>query len=64
MAIAGFAFYAEYKLKWEATKSGWIVQAVVAFFVLNTLLTGWMWIVEAGEIFKGTRNGAEVFTIP
>ena len=64
MAIAGFAFYAENRLKWEATKSWWITAAVVVYFVLNTLLTTWVWVVEAGEIFSGRRGKGESVCLP
>ena len=61
VAIAGFTLYAENKLKWDATTSPWIVRVVVAYFVLNAFLTFWVWIVEAGEIFKGaTKRGYSV----
>ena len=61
VAIAGFTFYADRKLGWEATRSPWIIAAVVSYFILNSLLTIWVWAVEAGEIFQGkTKTGETV----
>jgi signal peptidase complex subunit 2 len=34
--------------------------AVIAYFVLNTVLTWWMWWVEGGKIYVGERNGVKV----
>lgn len=57
VAIAGFTFYADRYLGWEATRSPWIVAAVGAYFVLNTVFTVWVWGVEGGEVFLGRRRG-------
>lgn len=56
--IAGILFYADYKLGWDATKA-YTGPACVAYFVLNGLLTYWIWAVEAGTVFVGTREGGQ-----
>ncbi|KAE8148420.1 signal peptidase complex subunit 2 [Aspergillus avenaceus] len=63
VAIAAFTFYADRKLGWEATQSTWIIAAVVSYFILNSLLTYWMWAVEAGEVFRGKRKSGETISI-
>lgn len=63
VAIAAFTFYADRKLGWEATQSPWIIAAVASYFVLNSLLTYWIWAVEAGEVFRGKRESGEVVCI-
>lgn len=63
VAIAGLTFYADRKLGWEATRSRWIIAAVVSYFILNSLLTIWIWAVEAGEIFQGSRKTGEVISV-
>jgi hypothetical protein len=57
--IAGAIFYADWKLGWEATK-GWTAVAVAAYAVLNGAFTYWMWAVEKGLVFEGTKNGKKV----
>lgn len=59
VAIAGFTFYADRTLGWEATTSPWIIAAVVSYFILNTFLTYWIWAVEAGEVYSGKRKTGE-----
>lgn len=59
VAIAGFTFYADRYLGWEATRSPWIVAAVGVYFTLNTLFTIWVWMVEGGEVFWGRRRGGD-----
>ena len=59
VAIAGFTFYADRYLGWEAVTSPWIIAAVVTYFILNSLLTFWLWAVEAGEVFSGKRKTGE-----
>ncbi|CAI7571838.1 hypothetical protein N7509_004095 [Penicillium cosmopolitanum] len=63
IAIAGFTFYADRTLGWEATSSPWIIAAVVAYFTLNSILTFWLWAVEAGEVFAGKRKTGETITV-
>lgn len=63
IAIAAFTFYADRKLGWEATKSPWIIAAVVTYFTLNSLLTFWIWAVEAGEVFAGKRKTGETVSV-
>jgi hypothetical protein len=57
--IAGVIFYADWKLGWEATK-GWTAVAVAAYAVLNGSFTYWMWAVEKGLVFEGSKNGEKV----
>ncbi|RDW81673.1 signal peptidase complex subunit 2 [Aspergillus mulundensis] len=59
VAIAAFTFYADRKLGWEATTSSWVIAAVVSYFILNSLLTYWIWAVEASEVFRGKRKSGE-----
>lgn len=63
VAIAGFTFYADRYLGWEAVRSPWLIAAVVTYFILNSLLTVWVWKVEAGEVFNGTRKTGETVRI-
>ncbi|EAW15215.1 signal peptidase complex subunit 2 [Aspergillus clavatus NRRL 1] len=63
VAIAAFTFYADRKLGWEATTSPWIIAAVFSYFVLNSVLTYWVWAVEAGEVFRGKRKSGETISI-
>lgn len=57
--VAGATFAADYKLGWEATKY-WTAVAVAVYAVLNGGLTYWMWAVEKGLVFQGTRSGSKV----
>jgi hypothetical protein len=52
-------FVADYKLGWEATRS-YTAPAVGVYLVLNSALTAWMYFVEKGLIFEGTRDGKKV----
>ncbi|KKK13391.1 hypothetical protein P175DRAFT_0448896 [Aspergillus ochraceoroseus IBT 24754] len=63
VAIAGFTFYADRKLGWEATQSTWVFAAVASYFILNSLLTYWIWAVEASEVFRGKRKSGETISI-
>ena len=56
--IAGALFYADWKLGWDVTKP-YTLPACVAYFVLNGALTYWVWAVEAGIVFVGTREGGQ-----
>lgn len=60
--IAGVLFYADYKLGWDATKA-YTAPACLAYFVLNGILTYWIWAVEAGTIFVGVREGGQKLTL-
>jgi len=57
--IAGATFLADYKLGWEATK-GWTAVAVAAYAILNGVFTYWLWFVEAGLVFEGSKDGKKV----
>lgn len=58
VVIAGILFYADYKVGWDATKA-YTGPACIAYFVLNGALTYWIWAVEAGTVFVGTREGGQ-----
>ena len=57
--IAAATFVADYKLGWEATK-GWTAVAVAAYALLNGVFSYWMWAVEKGLVFEGSREGKTV----
>jgi signal peptidase complex subunit 2 len=57
--IAAATFAADYKLGWEATKD-WTAVAVVAYAVLNGVFSYWLWFVEGGLVFEGSRGGKKV----
>ena len=59
--ISAITFYFDYELGWEATK-GYTLWAVIAYFVLNSALTYWIWGVERGTVFVGKRNGTQVWS--
>jgi len=63
VAIAAFTFYADRKLGWEATQSPWIIAAVASYFILNSILTYWLWAVEASEVFRGKRGSGETVCV-
>ncbi|KAJ9484826.1 hypothetical protein VN97_g8541 [Penicillium thymicola] len=63
VAIAAFTFYADRTLGWEATTSPWIIAAVGTYFVLNSILTYWIWAVEAGEVYSGKRKTGETISV-
>ncbi|KAF2774013.1 hypothetical protein EJ03DRAFT_340808 [Teratosphaeria nubilosa] len=59
VAIAAATFAADYKLGWDATKH-WTLIAVIAYAVLNSAFTFWMWGVEKGVVFEGVRDGRKI----
>ncbi|KAL4989810.1 microsomal signal peptidase 25 kDa subunit-domain-containing protein [Aspergillus falconensis] len=63
VAIAAFTFYVDRRLGWEATTSPWVIAAVGSYFILNSLLTYWIWAVEASEVFRGKRKSGETISI-
>ena len=60
VVIAAATFAADYKLGWEATKN-WTAVAVAAYTILNGVFTYWMWAVEKGLVFEGTKDGRKVY---
>jgi ABC-type nickel/cobalt efflux system permease component RcnA len=62
VVIAAATFVADYKLGWEATKTGTAV-AVAAYAILNAVYTYWMWSVEKGLVFEGSKDGKQVSAI-
>ena len=63
VSIAAVLFYADWKLGWDKTKDATLA-AVVGYFVINTALTGWIWLVEKGVVYKGEREGTVVSSLP
>ena len=59
VAIAGAAFYMDYTMGWEKTKYA-TLWAVLVYFVLNSVLTYWIWGVEKGQIFIGELDNVKV----
>ncbi|KAF8473894.1 signal peptidase complex subunit 2 [Kalaharituber pfeilii] len=57
--IAAGAFYYDYKYGFEAAKTV-TLYSVVAYFVLNTALTWWMWKIESGIIYIGEKDGVKI----
>ena len=53
--LAASVFLLDYKYGWDATKS-FTLYACIAYFVLNGLLTAWVWLGEAGLVFDGSRG--------
>ncbi|WEW58422.1 signal peptidase complex subunit spc2 [Emydomyces testavorans] len=58
VSIAAVSFYIDYTKGWQATKP-WILPAVIAYFVMNLALTIWIWGIEAGQVFEGSKIGGE-----
>ncbi|KAF1996734.1 hypothetical protein P154DRAFT_565916 [Amniculicola lignicola CBS 123094] len=52
VAISGALFYIDWKFGWEVTKP-YTAPAVIAYFILNTAFSYWIWFVENGVIFEG-----------
>lgn len=59
VAIAAVTFYLDRQLGWEAVQATWVRVAVVVYFTLNSILTVYIWAVEAGEVFRGRRKTGE-----
>ena len=57
--IAAGTFYYDYKFGFEAAKSVTLV-GVVAYFLLNTALTWWIWWIEDGVVYVGEKDGIKV----
>jgi hypothetical protein len=56
VTIAGALFYADWKLGWDVTRA-WTLPAVAAYMVLNGAFTYWLFRVEKGTVYVGTKNG-------
>ena len=61
-AIAAGAFYYDFQVGFEASKTV-MLYAVISYYVLNTLLTFWILWVETGAVYIGERNGLKVCVI-
>ena len=59
VTIAGITFFIDYKLGWDKTKAS-TLWAVIAYFILNSALTYWIWGVEKGKVFTGDYEGTQV----
>jgi hypothetical protein len=59
VVIAGALFYFDWKFGWEASKP-YTAPAVVAYFLLNTAFTFWLWFVEAGTVYEGEGKTGRV----
>ena len=55
VTLGAATFYADYKLGWVETKA-YTLWAVVAYFTLNSALTIWIWAIEKGCIYNGSRG--------
>ena len=53
--IAAATFYFDYKLGWDETKL-YTFWAVLLYFFLNSTLTIWIWGVEKGKIYNGSKD--------
>lgn len=58
-AIAGATFYFDWTMGFDKTK-GYTLYAVVAYFILNTFLTLWMWKAEGSIVYLGSRGDLTV----
>jgi hypothetical protein len=56
VAIAAVTFYYDYRQGWDQTKY-FTFFAVIAYFILNGLLTLWIWGVERGKVYTGEYPG-------
>lgn len=57
--IAGVTFYYDYQLGFEKTKH-YTVYAVAAYFIINSILTLWIWGVEGRCVYVGSKGGVKV----
>lgn len=54
-------FYFDWTLGWEKTKA-YTGPAVLAYFLLNGVFTYWIWAVEKGTVFAGSRGKNQVIS--
>ncbi|KAF2729090.1 hypothetical protein EJ04DRAFT_81252 [Polyplosphaeria fusca] len=59
VAISGALFYFDWKMGWDVTKP-YTLPAVVAYFILNSLFSYWLWWVEAGAIYEGEGKTGKI----
>ncbi|KAJ9648331.1 hypothetical protein H2199_001185 [Coniosporium tulheliwenetii] len=59
VAIAGVLFYFDWTLGWDKTKA-YTGPAVLAYFLLNGMFTYWIWAVEKGTVFAGSRGKNQI----
>ncbi|KAF2197806.1 hypothetical protein GQ43DRAFT_190151 [Delitschia confertaspora ATCC 74209] len=59
VAIAGTLFYFDWKHGWDVTKP-YTLPAVIAYFVLNTVFTAWVYLVEGGSVFEGEGKSGRI----
>ncbi|KAK2058928.1 microsomal signal peptidase 25 kDa subunit [Colletotrichum caudatum] len=60
--IAGACFLWDYKLGFESTKY-YTAAAVALYSLLNSALTIWIWLKEAGTVYEGTSPSGEKISI-
>ncbi|KAF1932142.1 uncharacterized protein M421DRAFT_416871 [Didymella exigua CBS 183.55] len=57
--IAGALFYFDWKFGWEASKP-YTAPAVVAYFLLNSAFSCWLWFVEKGVVYEGEGQTGKI----
>ncbi|ODH19201.1 hypothetical protein ACO22_06180 [Paracoccidioides brasiliensis] len=62
VTISGTTFYFDRQLGWKISHL-WITAAVVVYFFLNIAFTIWIWLVEAGQVFEGSKEDGESLQI-
>lgn len=61
--ICAATFYWDYKIGFEETKY-YTAAAVAVYTILNGALTFWIWGVEKGTVYVGTKGGRKVLPSP
>ena len=59
--IAGITFYFDYKRGWDETKD-YTFWTVIVYFIINSILTIWIWGIERGKVFVGALDDSLVNT--
>ncbi|MCJ1296913.1 hypothetical protein MMC34_008481 [Xylographa carneopallida] len=62
VVIAALTFAFDYRCGWDETKQH-TFWAVIAYFLLNSALTSWIWFAERGKIFQGLAPNGTLLTI-
>jgi hypothetical protein len=62
-AVCAATFYWDYKLGFEDTKY-YTAAAVAIYTCINGALTFWIWGVEKGKVYVGTKGGQKVNSNP
>jgi hypothetical protein len=61
--ICAATFYWDYKIGFEETKY-YTAAAVAVYALLNGILTFWIWGVEKGTVYVGSKGGRKVRSLP